>query len=125
MKGTLVEAIQRVLAMPEPPQPQQGVELPASAKGSSIPDFPGVYFIWAESGCVYVGSAESLRYRLTKKHQRYKPGEVVTWLPRMASGMRLDEIYYIWLLEPCRNGECNNTRRGNPSISHKMKRGDL
>lgn len=64
-------------------------------------DFPGVYFIWRDSRCVYVGmSRKSVMVRITKSHAVVRPDDHVSWVAVGPTAVRWAECFYIGCLRP-------------------------
>lgn len=84
--------------MPQPPPAR------AALKDLSPPESSGIYFCWRDGICVYVGKSINLAGRL-RSHGVVKREDDVSWLLFPVDEIHHAELFYIWLLSPCENGE--------------------
>jgi hypothetical protein len=66
----------------------------------------GIYFGWRESQCFYVGKSKNIEKRF-KSHEVINLDDDVSWLEFSEADIHLNELFYIWLLEP----ECNDEKK--------------
>lgn len=84
---------------PAPPKPI----LPAS-DCISLPDRPGIYFVWSGDRVVYVGQSIKLSSRChLKRHDKIKDEDWISWLEMPAADLYFAECFYIGILQPERN----------------------
>lgn len=76
----------------------------ASDFAEGIPDFSGIYFVWAGGKVVYVGQSVKLSGRCNLRHHgRIFPGEMLSWVPEPSARLNFAECFYIGILRPERN----------------------
>ena len=84
------------------PVPAPMVEASNLAEG--IPDFSGIYFVWAGRNVVYVGQSVKLSGRCgIRYHDQIFAGEMLSWVPEPLPRLNFAESFYIGILRPERN----------------------
>ena len=70
----------------------------------TMPNKPGVYFIWSNDKVVYVGTSRVLSTRVFGSHEHAHDGDLCSWLVFLDDTQRVcAESHYIGLLQPERN----------------------
>lgn len=89
-----------------PDAPPPTVE--ASKYGDGLPQEPGIYFVWRDDICEYVGQSVQIVNRARLGHEKIRPGDRISWLPFDRSELNFAEAYYIGIMRPRRNfmGKC-------------------
>ena len=76
----------------------------ASDLAEGVPDFSGIYFVWAGGKVVYVGQSVKLSGRCAiRYHTQILPGEMLSWVPEPLPRLNYAESFYIGILRPERN----------------------
>ena len=76
---------------------------PATDDGESLPDGPGVYFVWRMDRVVYVGQSVHLCKRANLKHERIQHGDLLSWLEVPMWELDFAESFYIGICRPRMN----------------------
>jgi len=71
----------------------------------TLPQEPGIYFIWDSFHVVYVGQSVCLANRVRIGHPNIKNGDKASFLLWPEDDLSLTECYYIWRCKPERNRE--------------------
>lgn len=69
----------------------------------SIPSVSGIYFVWLNDICEYVGQSKNLRNRVCPNHPKISIFDKLTFLPFAQSDLNFAESYYIGIMRPRRN----------------------
>lgn len=92
-------AMSDYMDLPEPPLPFGNLlEL-----STTIPNAPGVYFLWRHERIEYVGRSVKLNNRLTPSHQALLPSDGISWLEFSKHKICAFEATYIKAFGPLRN----------------------
>ena len=76
----------------------------ASDLADGVPDFSGIYFIWAGGKVVYVGQSVKLSGRCgIRYHDQIFAGEMLSWVQEPLPRLNFAESFYIGILRPERN----------------------
>lgn len=78
----------------------------------SLSGVSGIYFAWCllTGKCVYVGKSKNMGSRLSCGRAELDSCRI-TWIEMPDDEIHFAELYYIWLLKPCRNGQANESRK--------------
>lgn len=76
----------------------------------SRPRFSGVYFIWNDLLCDYVGKSINVPIRL-KTHSTFYPGSMVSFIELPPADIGRAENFYVWLLNPRHNTSLDESAR--------------
>ena len=68
-----------------------------------IPSASGIYFVWLDDVCEYVGQSKNLRNRVCPTHPKISSFDKFTFLPFAESDLNFAESYYIGIMRPRRN----------------------
>lgn len=85
--------------MPDVPQPQY-----TRGEICAMAPFSGIYFEWDGLLCVYVGKSINVPFRVGKGHHKLEDGLAMSFIPMDKSLIGRHELFYIWLLNPSKNG---------------------
>lgn len=113
LEKTVLELVRLKSALNDPSTvyPHPPLPMIQATKEGNLPAASGIYFVWQQSRCKYVGQSICLRLRarLTTKtarnDKRILAGEWLSWLLFPVTELFYAENYYIGLLRPARNGE--------------------
>jgi hypothetical protein len=87
------------IAYPDVPPPC--IEL--SRKGEGLPCEPGIYFLWNQGECQYVGRSTNLNRRVRDRHENALMSDLASWIVFPESEIFYAECFYIGLVRPVRN----------------------
>jgi hypothetical protein len=86
-----------------PPPPPPASLPPTHHKNSSLPNRPGVYFVWSNNSIEYVGQSVRLAERATIKHENIGCNDYLSWLEFEEWRLDFAEAFYIGTQQPVRN----------------------
>lgn len=66
--------------------------------------FSGIYFAWDDLLCDYVGKSINVPSRVGNGHHKITGNCMMSYIELPASEINRAELYYIWLMNPSRNG---------------------
>ena len=66
--------------------------------------FSGLYFEWEGLLCSYVGKSVNVPARVSDSHHKLEGDSLMSFLPMDAAVIGRNELFYIWLLNPSKNG---------------------
>jgi hypothetical protein len=69
-----------------------------------LPPFSGLYFEWDGLLCNYVGKSINVPARLNDGHHKLQGDSMMSFLQMDSSVIGRNELFYIWLLNPAKNG---------------------
>lgn len=86
---------------PYPDVPKDTIRI--TKLGDGVPSVSGVYFIWNNDTCEYVGQSINLSNRVRLSHQKVSITDRVSFLLFDTSELMFAESYYIGIMRPQRN----------------------
>jgi len=84
------------------------IKVQVSRDGDNLPEKSGIYFLWSDRLCEYVGQSINLKKRARLGHHKLLPTDQVSYLLFDVSELHFAEAYYIGIMRPRRNfmGKC-------------------
>ena len=86
------------ITYPEVPTDKFSIDDP-----SIVPDVSGIYFVWLDDICEYVGQSKNIRNRVCSKHPKITMVDKLSYLPFDQKDLNFAESYYIGIMRPRRN----------------------
>lgn len=80
-----------------------GPFIPATRGGFGLPEDSGIYFVWSDNVCVYVGKSISICKRATVCHTSILDSDWLSWVLIPKNTLDFAECFYIGVCKPSRN----------------------